>query len=471
MAPASDGHARWVWLLAAIFALAISYDLLRMPIQVSDSLGEMLDAQASPSVWQSFVGASGTHAYFRPLRIAQIKLLFDVADGHYWLVYRGWHALLLCAAFALFVRSLPVASREECAAAAFALVVFMGTHTFSGVVREAFPINHFLEIVVACLLALSLAQSRGHWVVDILGTVVFACAALTLESGVLVWVVFLCARLLGLRGASWRGIVLMTAVLAGYLVLRLYLLDVGTPGLSERSSGFGLEMLDPAELEERFGRRPLLFYAYNVGTSVLSIFLGEPQNGAFVAVRDSMGGSVPARVVLGLLAAVPTTMLIAWAALHAWRQRRAFSRTGQLLLVSLAVIAANAVLSYAYSKNEILTPSGAFYAIAAFSAIVMVLERCRTSRTGFRAAILAMLVVSGTAWAVKSAGIHYLLSRQAARHRFDWAVLPVLSQPTGGARTDPKSLALIESLRESAIHARVPGPRDHTQWMEDLWGD
>jgi len=142
-----------------------------------------------------------------------------------------------------------------------------------------------------------------------------------------------------------------------------------------------------------------------------------------------------------------------------------------LLLVSLAVIAANAVLSYAYSKNEILTPSGAFYAIAAFSAIVMALERCRTSRTGFRAAILAMLVVSGTAWAVKSAGIHYLLSRQAARHRFDWAVLPVLSQPTGGARTDPKSLALIESLRESAIHARVPGPRDHTQWMEDLWGD
>jgi hypothetical protein len=467
----SDGHARWVWVLAATFALAISSDLLRMPVQVYDSLGELLDAQASPSAWHSFVGATGAQAYFRPLRIAQIKLLFDVADGHYWLVYRGWHALLLCAAFALFARSLRVASRDEWAAAAFALLVFMGTHTFSGLVREAFPINHFLEIVVACLVALNLAQSRATWAVDGLALAVFACAALTLESGVLVWVVFLCARLQGARAASWRGVAAMTMALAGYLAVRFYLLDVGTPDLSERSSGFGLEMLNPAELEDRFGQRPLLFYTYNVATSLLSVFLGEPQNGVFVAVRDSMGGSVPARVFLGVAAAIPTTVLIVWAAGHTWRQGQLSSRMGRLLVVSLAVIAANAVLSYAYSKNEILTVAGTFYALAAFAAIVVALERCRTCGRGARAAIIAVLLLSGTAWAIKSAGIHYLLSRQAARHRFDWAVLPVVSPQIGAERTDPKSLALIRSLRESAVHTPIPGPRDHLQWMENLWAD
>ena len=150
--PNPRAYAILAWTLAAIFAASIAYDLLRMPVQVYDSLGELLDAQASAGPWQSFAGAVFTEGYFRPLRVAQIKVLFDLADGHYWLVYRGWHALLICAAFALFVRSLRVRSQTDFAAAAFALVVLMGMHTFPGTVREAFPINHFLEIVVACLL-------------------------------------------------------------------------------------------------------------------------------------------------------------------------------------------------------------------------------------------------------------------------------------------------------------------------------
>ena len=78
------------YLVAIIVAGAFSYDLMRVPVQVSDSLGEILHAQQSPSVYASFTGSFGGAAYLRPLRIAQIKALFDLAHGHYWLVYRGF---------------------------------------------------------------------------------------------------------------------------------------------------------------------------------------------------------------------------------------------------------------------------------------------------------------------------------------------------------------------------------------------
>ena len=132
--------------VAGIFTLALAWDLLWMPIQVFDSLSEILDAQRSPSVWVSFNDAMGTMHYFRPLRIAQSKALFDVAQGSsYWLAYRGFHALLIGVALLLFTRVLRVSTITDFAAAAFALVTLTGLHTFRGTVQEAFPINHFLE--------------------------------------------------------------------------------------------------------------------------------------------------------------------------------------------------------------------------------------------------------------------------------------------------------------------------------------
>ena len=83
----------------------------------------------------------GTEAYLRPLRIAQIKGLFDLAQGsHYWLVYRGFHALLLIAAVHALRPCAPRLDRRSTSPpSAFALVVLFGLHTFRGTVQEAFP--------------------------------------------------------------------------------------------------------------------------------------------------------------------------------------------------------------------------------------------------------------------------------------------------------------------------------------------
>jgi hypothetical protein len=194
---------------ATVVALNIAYGLMRMPVQMSDSLEQLLNAQHSPSVLAQFAAWSQQGAYLRPMFFAEVKALFDLAHGHYWLVYRGFHALLACAAIGLFVRALRVRTWPDFAAASFALTVFTGLHTFRGLVREAFPVSHFLQVAVLCLLALNLARSRGGWLVDLAAAATFAVASLTLESGLLVWVIAVTAFACGMRGVSSRGIMAM----------------------------------------------------------------------------------------------------------------------------------------------------------------------------------------------------------------------------------------------------------------------
>src|SRR6188472_3092492 len=90
-----------MYVLAAVVALSIAYDLMRMPIQRADALQDMLDVQSSPSVYATFVTnlggseSTGGSSLLRPLKFAQIKVLFELAGSHLWLVFRGFHSALL----------------------------------------------------------------------------------------------------------------------------------------------------------------------------------------------------------------------------------------------------------------------------------------------------------------------------------------------------------------------------------------
>ena len=158
------------------------------------------------------------------------------------------------------MRALRVKTMVDFCAAAFGMVVLIGLQTFRGTVQEAFPINHFLEIVVLCLVTLNLAQSRGGIWVDVCAALTFAVAALTLESGLLVWFVAAAAWAVGWRGISVRGLALMTTLLVVYGYVRFDYLATGVPSLAERSSGYLLRMLEPEELQRRFGSQPFWFY-------------------------------------------------------------------------------------------------------------------------------------------------------------------------------------------------------------------
>ena len=458
--------------LAFLMALAIACDLLWMPVQVADALGEILDASRSPSVYASFVESVDNKDYLRPLRIAQIKVLFDAAQGqHYWLVYRGFHALLLVAGMMLFVRALRVSTMTDFAAAAFALVVLTGLHTFRGNVREAFPINHFLEIAVFCLLTLNLALMRPGMVIDALAAVIFVVASLTLESGLLVWVVAVSAWVVGWRGISSRGVALMTILLAGYLYLRFVYLATGMPTAAGRSSGFLFQMLDPPDVDRLFGANPLWFYVYNIGASVGSVLFSEPQSGVFRAIGDWLAGSPRLlRVMLPVVTSGITTMVLVWAAMRRLSGPRQWDDTGRHIAVFAAVLIGSAALSYKYTKDEIMSTAGIFYALAAFAAVRELLPFAARLRLPAGIAIALLLGTLSLAWSTRSAGLHYVLRSQAAKHQMDWVVLPGVWHRAGLWPDTPAEQRLITQLRSDAVERSIPNTRARgPRWVDLLW--
>ncbi|MEQ1896040.1 MAG: hypothetical protein ABL971_01475 [Vicinamibacterales bacterium] len=441
------------WVLAAGFAAGVCASLLSIPVQVTDSLIPILQAQSAPSVTGAVVASADSAAYLRPLRIAQIQVLFEASGGDYFFVYKAFHVALVLACLALFVVAARVRTAGDVWAFACALTVLTGLHTFLGTVWEAYPINHFLEVVVLCLCVYVLAESRGGWWTDVLAALAFMVAALTLESGLLLWVVAAVAWLTGAKGISRRGIVLMTALLVGYLVLRFGYYATGLPTLVERSTGFGTMKLDPPELLRRFGDRPMMLYAYNVVSSLGSVLFSQPRAGVWTLLAEPKAQGLSPGTVMNVAVSLLTTMAIAvWSMRRwpAWRVRQ-FQRDDRVVLVALAVTVANAVLSYGYTKDEIMSPAGVFYALA-----VCVVARDLVMGPRRAWAMLLVIGIVTAGWAVRAAGLHYQMHQMAHDVRNEWVTVDAWLEAQRASPATDEARALVHQLREDAL-ARVAG--------------
>jgi hypothetical protein len=270
---------------------------------------------------------------------------------------------------------------------------------------------------------------------------------------------------------SARGLALVTALLAGYLVLRFWYLDTGLPSLTERTSGFLLERLEPSEIQERFGDRRVVFYAYNVAASLLSVLFSEPRDGLFAATRAWRGGDVHPQVYLTVLSSLAMTVTMIWAGIRWLRRRSTLDRSGRLAIVAAAIIAANAALSFAYTKDDIIAVAGVFYAIAAYAAVRAALEYAQAGGFGRGLVVSLAVLALAWAWAMRSSGVHHITNEHAFRTRNDWAELPLRWQQEGRWPKDAQPLALVEQLRNEALEAEVPNPQVVPEWRSQWYGD
>ena len=469
------------YVCAAILASSVSYGLLRMPLQVHDSLDEIIAAQQSPGVWASFTSTIGETTYFRPLRIAETKLLLDLSGGHYFAAYKAFHVALLAAAFALFVGALRLETGVDLAAALFALSIFTGLHTFLGLVKEGYPVNHFLQVVVLVLAAVRLSKAGGSRWIDVAAIAAFIAACLTLESGVLVWVALVASRLSGRRGVSDSALVAMTGLLVAYGLVRFVWLAPHVQGMAN-ASGYGFERLEGSQIRERFGTGLSRFNVYNVLTSMATVLFSEPRSGVFVFFRGWSLSEVPPRVWINVVSSTITTALIVIAILsrgpgrsapHETRfatmqptMRRGPSRSAETadLVVFGAVLAASAIASYAYAKDEIMSVAGVFYALAAFWAVRDLIMR------GLRAApavaVALALLVAGSGWAVRTIGVNHVLRAQAFAFHNDWAWIPEDMERRGTWPSDPSTRKVIIELRDESIAMPIVNP-----WFVPRWAD
>ena len=438
----------------ALVVLGLALALLAIPIQVSDSFGNMLKL-ATP--WPQFVVQEFTQpSYLRPLLWIPLKAVHDLSGGHYYAWFRGVHVVQVVVLVLLFLHLLRPRTWRDAAAVPLGLAVLVGHHAFTGTVNEAFPINTFLTVVICCLAAAALALGKERRVNAALAVVLFVYAALTVESGLLVFVVFVVAAATGARGVPRAGLVALAVALVGYFALRFAVLDVGTPSLSERSSGFGFSVLDPPELAQRFSDRRLFFYAYNVVASALSVVFGEPRGGVF---RLTDGFRLGAPYPSLLATAVASTAASALIAVFAWHRRslwRAwqFTHDDRLVLLFLVLLPANAAISFPYTKDVIMSPAGAFMALAACVAARRLLVP-PAGANGHTLALAACLLLS-VAWSARLLSLHVELRVAQHKVRDEWAYVDDWIALQRMDVSAPRARALRDTLRDDALIERRP---------------
>ena len=254
----------------------------------------------------------------------------------------------------------------------------------------------------------------------------------------------------------------MTVLLGVYFWVRFWLLSVGTPASIERSSASCCACSTRPRFSSDSVRIRWSSTPTTSATSFLSVLFSEPDGGVFEAVRAWMTGDVPPRdVSRGRVSSLLAPALIAWAVCaRAFAAGCASMRDEVELSCSRCPrrwCIANSAMSYVYTKHEILSVAGCFYAVAAFVAGRHALERLRQGApAAVRVAIVLVLASTATLWAFRSVGVHHMLRVEAFKVRNDWARLPAEIETTGAA-TRPAA-ALIRQLRHDAVNMPVQQP-------------
>lgn len=451
----------WAWSTAALalsLALGLSWCIARSPLTLYDGLGPILDSVRAESVADVFEGAWHSAGYWRPVRLTQIKLVVDASSADPTLAFKAIHVGLTLATFLLFAAWLRPGSMPEFTAAAIALLILAGHHSFFVLFSEAYPINHFLEIVALTLAIALMARGAPRWWKDLLAPLILVVGALTLESGMLIGVAAVACWMIGWRGISWRGVAAMAILLAAYFWVRFGLLDIPSPNLDERASGWWLSRLEAHELAERFAAHPLPFYAYNVMAAMVGVLFSEPRGGSFTFVRHVLDADVQPWMLIHIASSAIVTSALLMAlvpALGRWR-RGLLDDRDRFVLLAFALVGANSVLSFGYVKDEVLSVGVAFYAAGAFSVLANLGDRMR-ERRGAHVAAALVLVCASVLWSTRAAGTLFSLELSAYKVANDWALYSLERELPADWGFEPTRRVFF-SLRQRNLSLDVPHP-------------
>jgi hypothetical protein len=258
---------------------------------------------------------------------------------------------------------------------------------------------------------------------------------------------------------------MVTALLAGYFFVRFVVFDVGTPGLELREAGFGFVRYTGAEIAHRFGGNPLPFYAYNVAASILAVLFAEPRDGVWALARGIVHGDLHPAVVIAVVSNTLATLVVfrfAWTRRHVWLARR-FERRDQIVLLFGMVLVANAVISYPYTKDAIVSPAGVFFAAAAFVGCVDLVETLPQRRRLASIGVTAVLAVLSLGWAMRFVGLHAALDRTAFVVRQQWTRIDEIV-PRWRETLTPAELGLKRQLQDEAVRWHPSRPQIREEW-------
>ena len=456
------------YLCALLLALGIGYFLIRVPLQVSDNIWNLITVdRLSYSTLLTQFGVQ------RPLLWVTLKAVADASQGHYFATFRGLHVAQLVLLFVLVVRLLGVRGARDAAVVPLCLVALAGFHTFRNLVQEAYPINTYLSMLVYLAAALNVTIARPGRLPDVIALVLLMAASFTIETGLLIWVVYVTAYLAGSRSISRRALVVATAFVLVYLGLVLNQMGGSGNSLTNAPTGYGFGRLEPQEVTARFGTNPLPFYAYNIASSVATILFAEPRRGTWHFVAAWLQNDLrPSQWLVVGTTTLTTVVVAAFAVARLPRWWRApVPPRERLVILFAAVLVANAAISFAYTKDDIMSPAGLLYALALFSVVSTLLSRAAGAlRAG---ALAVLLTVLGCGWTIRVLDVPYALLISALRNQTDWARIDQWKEQNRFDQTASAYEPLIAALRTEALRMHVPNPylyRRLRLWDRDYSG-
>ena len=458
------------YLCAGALAVSIAYCLYHLPFEIGDNLGNLLQL-TDTTVTRIFAGTMQLQGFMRPMTWATMKVVFDLSGGHYFLAFRTLHVLSAAVLVFAFVRLARVESAVTLGVALVAMAAMLGMPAFHDTMNET-ELNTKLTLAAICLVVLNLSASQPRVWKDALVLVVLVYALLANELGLLLWVCIASAYLVGFRGVSRNAVMTATALVAVYFYVRFLALHVGTPSLDERSSGFGFRVRSASELVQMFGGNPLPFYAYNVAASLMMVLFSEPRAGVFAFVRDLMEAKLQSGSVLAVSTSVLSTAVMIWFVTRRWRRwlRWDLAYDDRLFLVSAAVIAANATISFPYVKDVVMNIASVFYGLALCMAMrelveVMTLRALRIDRAVLACVVLLLLSIG---WTLRAASFYADMRLRAFKSQVDWVFADDWLRDQHVTLTSPRQRELVERLRAQMIAMPVPKVYLDPPWVRNL---
>jgi hypothetical protein len=446
---------------------SIAYCVFHLPFEVSDNLGSLLQL-TDTSAAGIFAATLRLQGFLRPMMWTTTKIVFDLSGGHYFLAYRSFHVLMVFVLMLAFVRLTRVDSALTFCLALLSMSAVMGAPTFHELLNET-ELNVKLSVVAMCLCVFTLSASEPRWWKDAAMLGLFAYASLSNELGLLIWVCVVAAYLVGFRGVSRHAVLIATVMLAVYFYVRFVELQVGAPGLTERSSGIGFRMRDPGELVALFGGDARPFYAYNVAASALMVLFSEPRDGVFAFVRDLLASKLQSGSVVNVVTSLLTTLVMIWFIAQRWRRwaRRELAYDDRLFLVSGAVIA---VITYPYLKDVTMSTAMVFYCLAMFVSLRALVAdvAARPMKAGRAVVVCVLLTVISVGWSIRAISFYADMRVRSYKAQTDWVFMDDWLRDQHVVIATPRQRQLVDQLRDEMLGMTVPKIYLEPPWMTNL---
>lgn len=459
-----DGRRASSLLLAATMT-ALAVDIYDIGFAYIDNF-RILET-ASRHTWTELaVNAGNRSEMYRPLNLLITKAVLAIRGADFF-VFRTAHLFIVGVLFLAWMKACDPRTWADFLRFGIATACVVGLHT-SRHLFHGIPLNPYTIVSAAALWAFVLARRAPGPLAAVWPPLLTAIAVLTLELGVVVPVILLTGYIVGWRGASRSGLAGAAAVCVLYVAARA-MWSSGVESLPfYTETGFGFETADLTEQRQWFGTQPVLFYIYNVASTLLTVVASEPRSGEFVFIEGLWDASVSASgwQWVNVLASIATSSVIVWALLRGRLERR----ERHLILVAGAGILVNAALGFLYVRDRIPSLAGLLYGVCLYVSLLPVVDRlCSVRPLRVRRLAAASIVVLSAAWGLRCAATQEYLEDLAWANRQEWIGrrVPYL-RPASEAEAAVNVLFI--HLQKQAIADVEPDPRlDATwthQWLE-----